>query len=324
MIPSARKTSRKTSFKWALASVLILALCIGVMSSLGYKLHGLKSALFGPDPVSLPSVPSAASVVADGKAIYEYGDYARALKMFTPLAEQGNGQAQAMVALIYQGQKGQMAVPRDEAKASQWAHKSAAQNTPEGLILLSIMYLTGNCVVQDEAQGLALMRRAVALDSAEAKLRLGLLYMEGIHIARDPVQGRRWITASAKQGFFRAQVALGRLVLNEGTRLGVKLPYGGDATPDANLPPATAAMKQAAQAGDAQAQLDLGRALYIQALREGRDVPDALPWIEKAAASGNAMAQFAAGALYVDGMHGVPASDSQASEWFAKGVAQLP
>ncbi len=278
-----------------------------------------------PAPAPVLELRPAAAIDADAleyaDSEFERGEYAHALELLTPFAQRGNGHAQAMLAKIYLGQTG---VPRNEALAKQWAEKSAAQDHPDGLILLSSMYLNGDGVPKDATQAMALIRRGVALDNAQAKAQLGLMFVNGIGTETDLAEGRKWITASAKQGHFGAQVALGRLVLNEGTRLGASVPIGGSASAEAQLPPVSASVKQAAEAGDAAAQLALGRALYTQALFVSGDVDQALPWLEKSAASGNAMAQFAAGALYIDGTHGVPYNAARAQEWFNKGVAQLP
>jgi TPR repeat protein len=264
---------------------------------------------------------SADPALDEGVSAYVDGDFSHALEVLTPLATAGNGRAQGILGQLYQGKTG---VPRDTAKALQWARKSAAQNDPDGEMALSNLYLAGDGVPKDEAQALALIHRAVAQNNAEAKLRLGLMYINGQGVARDPAIARLWMSASAKQHYFAAQVILGRVVLNEGTRLDAGLPIGGDASADAALPPLAASIKQAAQAGDAKAQLALGRSLYAQGLSTGADVTDALPWVEKAAASGDAMAQFAAGALYIDGTHGIPYNDAKARAWFEKGLAQLP
>lgn len=261
------------------------------------------------------------SALEEGNTAYEYGDYERALALFTPLAKKGNAQAQAMLAQLYLGQPG---VPRDEEQAVQWARLSAEQNDVSGLMVLSDIYLEGDGVTKDEVQAITYLRRAVELDSAEAKLRLGLMYLEGQGVERNPEQARQWIIAAAKQDFFAAQVILGRVVLNEGSKLGAGLPLGDEESPQADTPPVSAATRQAATAGDREAQLAVGRALYAKGLREGGDVVDALAWVEKAATSGHTMAQFAAGALYTDGSHGIPYDVTRALSWFAKGLKQLP
>ncbi len=274
-----------------------------------------------PDPMTAAERATFSDEIALHRADnnFEQGQYQDAIALFEPLATKGNGHAQVMLANIYLGQKG---VPYQPALATQWARKAANQEYPEGLMLLSRMYLQGDGAPKDPAQARALIQRAVALDSAEAKGRLGVMFLNGMGVERNPEQARKWLNASAKQGFFGAQVVLGRLALHEGTQLGIELPFWR--TEKARRPPVSAEVRRAAEAGDAAAQLELGRSIYAQAVAAGDKVVEAQPWIEKSAANGNVMAQFAAGALYIDDKHGVPYSAPKAQAWFDKGVAQLP
>jgi len=73
--------------------------------------------------------------------------------------------------------------------------------------------------------------------------------------------------------------------------------------------------KQQAEGGNAEAQLDLGKA-YADGRGVKRDDASAAVWYRKAAMQGNAEAQLRLGALYVEG-HGVPADDFQAYVWFS-------
>lgn len=299
------------AYAWMANACKVVLLCVATSIAL--------VAIAAPDIESAREGGNAA--LEEGNTAYEYGDYERALALFTPLAKKGNAQAQAMLAQLYLGQPG---VPRDEEQAVQWARLSAAQNDVSGLMVLSDIYLEGDGVAKDEAQAVSYLRRAVEFNSAEAKLRLGLMYLEGQGVERDPAQARQWMIAAAKQDFFAAQVILGRVVLNEGSKLGASLPLGDAESPEADTPPVSATTRQAASAGNAAAQLALGQALYAKGLREGGDVVDALAWVEKSAASGHTMAQFAAGALYTDGSHGIAYDAGRAMTWFKKGLQQLP
>ena len=72
--------------------------------------------------------------------------------------------------------------------------------------------------------------------------------------------------------------------------------------------------KAAADAGQAEAQFDLG-VLYAKGLGVKRDVPAAVGWYRKAADQGNAEAQFALGQMYSRGW-GVPRDEIDAMRWF--------
>jgi TPR repeat protein/tRNA A-37 threonylcarbamoyl transferase component Bud32 len=73
--------------------------------------------------------------------------------------------------------------------------------------------------------------------------------------------------------------------------------------------------KQLAEGGNAEAQLDLGKA-FAEGRGVKRDDASAAMWYRKAALQGNAEAQLRLGALYADG-RGVPRDDFQAYVWFS-------
>ena len=73
--------------------------------------------------------------------------------------------------------------------------------------------------------------------------------------------------------------------------------------------------KQQAEGGDAEAQLDLGRA-FAEGHGMKRDVASAAVWYRKAAFQGHPEAQLRLGQLYADGQ-GVPRDDFQAYVWFS-------
>src|SRR5271157_6236517 len=72
--------------------------------------------------------------------------------------------------------------------------------------------------------------------------------------------------------------------------------------------------KAAADAGQAEAQFDLG-VLYAQGRGVRRDLTEAAKWYRKSAEQGNAEAQFALGQLYSRGW-GVPRDEADALRWF--------
>src|SRR5271165_7309672 len=72
--------------------------------------------------------------------------------------------------------------------------------------------------------------------------------------------------------------------------------------------------KAAADAGQAEAQFDLG-VLYAQGLGVRRDLTEAANWYRKSAEQGNAEAEFALGQMYSRGW-GVPRDEADAMRWF--------
>ncbi len=77
----------------------------------------------------------------DGHAAYLRGDIDTALGLWTPLAEQGNADAQYMLGLIYFNGR---YVEKDEDEASKWLELSAAQGNSDAELLLGVLAPTGS------------------------------------------------------------------------------------------------------------------------------------------------------------------------------------
>ena len=73
---------------------------------------------------------------ADGHAAYMRGDIDTALALWTPLAEQGNADAQYMLGLIYFNGR---FVEKDDSMAAQWLTLSAAQGNDDAAMLLGVL-----------------------------------------------------------------------------------------------------------------------------------------------------------------------------------------
>ena len=85
----------------------------------------------------------------DGLATHERGDYATALRLWRPLAEQGTADAQHMLGIMYaNGQS----VPQDYAEAVKWYRLAAEQGSANAQYMLGIMYANGRGVPQDYAE----------------------------------------------------------------------------------------------------------------------------------------------------------------------------
>ena len=77
------------------------------------------------------------------------GDFARALREWRPLAEQGDARAQYYLGLLYENGDG---VPRDYEKAREWYEKSAAQGEANAQFYLGLMSAFGRGGPLDLAQ----------------------------------------------------------------------------------------------------------------------------------------------------------------------------
>ena len=81
-----------------------------------------------------------------GLTAYKRGDYATALREWTPLAEQGDAAAQFNLGVMYE--KGQ-GVPQDDKTAVKWYRLAAEQGNASAQNNLGAMYNNGNGVPQD-------------------------------------------------------------------------------------------------------------------------------------------------------------------------------
>ena len=97
-----------------------------------------------------------------GQMAYYFGDYAKAVEHWQPLAEQGHVEAQANLGWFYQMGLG---VKTDLAVAFSWYQKAAK---------------AGQAVAQNN---------------------LGVMYEQGLHVAKDNQQAVHWYQQSAKNGY---------------------------------------------------------------------------------------------------------------------------
>jgi ATP-dependent protease ClpP protease subunit len=79
-----------------------------------------------------------------GVAAYDQGQYATALSLWLPLAEQGNAAAQYNVAVLFE--KGQ-GVAQSYQEAARWYLKAAEQGDPDAQVSIAVLYEKGLGVV---------------------------------------------------------------------------------------------------------------------------------------------------------------------------------
>jgi TPR repeat protein len=137
---------------------------------------------------------------------YQKGDYAAALELLVPLAEQGNRRAQSTLGLMYYHGRG---VRRDDVEAVKWFRLAAERGYARAQFDLANMYSEGMGVPQDYAQALKLFQRAAAQNYAQAQYNLGLWYAKGEGVEQDYVRAHMWFNLAAST--FPASEGSGRL-----------------------------------------------------------------------------------------------------------------
>ena len=92
------------------------------------------------------AAPVAAGSYDDAVSALSRGDYATAMRLFRPLAEQGDAKAQFTIGLMYVNGQG---VQRNDAEALRWYRLAAERGDARAQFNLGIMYRNGQGVPQD-------------------------------------------------------------------------------------------------------------------------------------------------------------------------------
>jgi TPR repeat protein len=143
------------------------------------------------------AAPVAAGPFEDGVAAAERGDFATALQLWQPLANQGDPRARQSLGNMYANGQG---VPQDDAEAVKWFRKAADQGDPGARYNLGVTYQQGQGLPQDYAEAIKWYRRAADQDHASAQTNLGYMYAEGQGVAQDYVSAHMWFSVSSAQG----------------------------------------------------------------------------------------------------------------------------
>lgn len=168
------------------------------------------SRLYASLAVWLLAFPVLAADLEDGIAAYRSQDYAQALLLLHPLAEQGEAAAQYTLGQMYRRGRGFiLSVP----EALPLLQQAAAANYPPALIALGEMYETGEGVEQDLEAAQKWYRKAAEAGNAQGQLHLGVHFIR-IEEGRDFAQAAEWLKRAAQQNEAEAQYFLARLLLD--------------------------------------------------------------------------------------------------------------
>ena len=133
----------------------------------------------------------------DGVAAYQRGDYAAALRLWRPLAEQGDADAQYNLGVMYDNGRG---VQQDDGEAVKWFRKAAEKGFAKAQCNLGSMYEEGKGVPQDYAEALTWYRIAAEQGHAGAQYNLGTMYYNGLGVPQEHILGCMWFDIAAASG----------------------------------------------------------------------------------------------------------------------------
>ena len=304
----------------------------------------MKHALRASATAFIVAIAFAASVAAgpyeDGVAAYQQGDYASAVRLWHPVADQGFPAAQNRIGIAYATGRG---VPQDYAAALDWYRKAADQGYAAAQNNLGSAYAAGRGVPQDYAAAVDWFLKAAKQGYAAAQNNLGSAYAGGHVLPQDYAAavelvsqgGGTGLRRGSKQSRVRVRGRPGRAaglcggggLVSQGGRPGrrrcSKQPrrhVRGRPGRAAGLCGGGGWYRKAADQGYAAAQNNLG-VMYADGLGVPRDHAVALSWYRKAADQGYAAAQNNLGLAYTNG-YGAARDYVAALNWYRKAADQ--
>lgn len=209
-----------------------------------------------------------ARLYADGRGVPQSDDLA--LLWYERAARAGLADAQHRLGSLFL--KGRLGLLEDSQEAFQWFSLAAAQEHKVAQYFVGNALIKGDGVAQDVELGLQWLHRAAGNDCKRAKARLGQIYDLGIGVQEDDAKAVSWYLQAATHNMSFAQRALGRMYRH------------GEGVP-----------------------VDTVEAVKWYRLAADRDKPDA---------------QFALGEIYLHGEGGIAADRALAEHWLAR-AAQL-
>lgn len=146
--------------------------------------------------------------LADALMPYAQRDYARALELLAPLAEQGNGVAQLKLGIIFS--RGKVNSP-DHVAALRWFTTAAEQGQAEAQFELGLIYRDGLGTRVDGKAAVYWFERAAEKGTPHAINALGELYLGHQDVSQDFAVARRWFLRGAQVGNSASMYNLGVL-----------------------------------------------------------------------------------------------------------------
>ena len=138
-----------------------------------------------------------AGPLEDGAEALKRHDYATAMKLWRPLAENGDPTAEFRLGTIYDLGLG---VPKDVQEAAHWYELSGTHGNAGAQFWLGSHYFSGNELPQDRQKAVAWLERAANQGDVASQEAVGGAYINGLGVQKDFVKGLTWLFISQKKG----------------------------------------------------------------------------------------------------------------------------
>lgn len=146
-----------------------------------------------------------ANDMRQGLDAYRAGRYQEAYQIWSPLAEQGDANAQFNLGLLYRNGQG---VKRDDREALIWFTRAARQGMLDAQYNTGLMYMEGRGVAVSKPEAFKWWELAAAKGHAPSQHNLAVLYAYGIATGVDTGKALELWRLSAAQGYKQARQAL--------------------------------------------------------------------------------------------------------------------
>ena len=133
----------------------------------------------------------------DGLEALIRNDYKEAVRLWKPLAEQGDARAQFSLGYMYSNGQG---VPQDYKEAVRLYRLSAEQGNAYAQNSMGNMYVKGQGVPQDYKQAIKWYRLSADKGFALAQNNLARMYYLGLGVPQDYVLAHMWVNLAASNG----------------------------------------------------------------------------------------------------------------------------
>lgn len=147
-----------------------------------------------------------ADSLSDARRAYDEGNYSEAVKLFIPVAQKGDAQAQTHLGRIYYYGQG---VPEDYTEALKWLRLAAAQGDAQAQGNLGMMHYNGQGTPQDYQEALKWYRLAAENGDSAAQNNLAHMYADKKIVSKDLKAALYWLEKAVLAGVPNAQTSLG-------------------------------------------------------------------------------------------------------------------
>jgi uncharacterized protein len=137
----------------------------------------------------------------DGFAAFARGDYVGAIRIFRPLAEEGDARAAFYLGYMYDEGLG---AGQSSDQAAIWFRKAAEQGDAVAQGTLGYMYFSGDGVPQNYAEAMKWSLLAAKQGDLSAQYRIGALYEAGLGVPKNDTLAYMWFSLSAHDPFYGA------------------------------------------------------------------------------------------------------------------------